>query len=149
MHGGKGGGYSGVQFLRRGKAILCVDVEGVCHLFQIEVGRPILIAFALALGFLGLDVHHALDALGLAKLLPDAGLGSPSGTGGVAFQSGIDGGVVKLVPQLPGGDGLGPVGGEVRQPAPALLDGDASLQQPLGKVLEADSHGEDGSDLPA
>ena len=64
-HSGIGGGHSGVQFLRRGKAILCVDVEGVCHLFQIEVGRPTLVANALTLGFLGLDVHHALDALGL------------------------------------------------------------------------------------
>ena len=90
-----------------------------------------------------------MNALGLAKLLPDAGLGSQAGTGGVAFQSGTDGGAVEIVPQLPGGDGLGPVGGEVGQPAPALLDSDAPLQQPLGKVLEADSNSEDGPDLPA
>ena len=64
-------------------------------------------------------------------------------------RSGTDGGAVEIVPQLPGGDGLGPVGGEVGQPAPALLDSDAPLQQPLGKVLEADSHSEDCSDLPA
>ena len=74
-----------------------------------------------------LTEQEVLDALGLAKLLPDAGLGSQAGTGGVAFQSGTDGGAVEIVPQLPGGDGLGPVGGEVGQPAPALLDGDAPL----------------------
>ena len=126
-HSGKGGGHGGVQLLRRGKAILGIDVDRVCYLLQVEHGRPLLVADALALGFLGLNVHHALDALGLAKLLPDAGLGSQAGTGGVAFQSGTDGGAVEIVPQLPGGDGLGPVGGEVGQPAPALLDGDAPL----------------------
>ena len=148
-HSGIGGGHSGVQFLRRGKAILCVDVEGVCHLFQIEHRCPTFVADALALSFFSLNVHHSLNTLGLAKLLPDAGLGSQAGTGGVALQSGTDGGAVEVIPQLPGGNGLGPVGGEVGQPAPALLDGDAPLQQPLGKILEADGHREDGPDLPA
>ena len=32
---------------------------------------------------------------------------------------------------------------------PALLNGDSPLQQPLGKVLEADSHSENSPDLPA
>ena len=69
--------------------------------------------------------------------------------GNTDFEASVGGGAVKVVPQLAGGDGFRSVGGEVGQPAPALLDSDAPLQQPLGKVLEADSHSEDGSDLPA
>lgn len=77
------------------------------------------------------------------------GLAPRLGRGGVSLQSSAHGGTVKVIPQLPGGDRLGPVRGEVGQPAPALLDGDSPLQQTLGKVFEADSHSESSPDLPA
>ena len=62
---------------------------------------------------IAIDYTYCPRPLGLAKLLPDAGLGSQAGTGGVAFQSGTDGGAVKIVPQLPGGNWLRPVRREV------------------------------------
>ena len=93
--------------------------------------HKVFIANALALGFLCLNIHHVLDALGLAKLSPDAGLGRglglPIRTGGAAFQSSTHGGAIEVVPQSPGGNWFGAVGREIRQPAPALFDGDATL----------------------
>ena len=51
-------------------------------------------------------------------------------------KNGKDGGAVKIVAQLPGGNGLRPVRREVTKPPPALLDGHTLPQQQRGKVLE-------------
>ena len=56
---------------------------------------------------------------------------------GVLLQSGKHGGAVKIVPQLPGGDGLRPVRGQVGIPSPALLDGHTLLQQQRRKLVKA------------
>ena len=58
------------------------------------------------------------------------------GSGGVLLQNGKDSGAVKVVTQLPGGNGLCPVRRKVGKPPPALLDGHALPQQQRGKVLE-------------
>ncbi len=65
---------------------------------------------------------------------------------GVLLQSGKHGGAVKIVPQLPGGDGLRAVGGEIGKPSPALTDGHALLQQLPGKIIKGNSRGQSGSD---
>ena len=64
------------------------------------------------------------------------GCGLFGGSGGVLLQNGKDGGAVKVVAQLSGGNGLRPVRREVGQPPPALLDGHALPQQQRGKILE-------------
>ena len=57
------------------------------------------------------------------------GCGLFGGSVGVLLQKGKDGGTVKIIPQLPGGNGLGSVRREIGQPPPALLDGDSRLQK--------------------
>ena len=54
------------------------------------------------------------------------GCGLFCGSGGVLLQNGKDSGAVKVVAQLPGGNGLCPVRREVGKPPPALLDGTPS-----------------------
>ena len=48
---------------------------------------------------------------------------------GVLLQCGKHSGAVKIVAQLPGGDGLGALRGEVGKPPPASLDSHALLQK--------------------
>ena len=58
------------------------------------------------------------------------------------YAFGIDlGGTVKVVAQLPGGNGLRPVRREVTKPPPALLDGHALPQQQRGKLVKAGGGG--------
>ena len=59
------------------------------------------------------------------------------------FKKRKNGGAVKIVAQLPGGNGLCPVRREVGKPPPALLDGHALPQQQRGKLVKAGS-GEKG-----
>ena len=63
MQPGTGGGKGGFQFFRGRKAGFLVNANGSRHLLQIVQGRPFLIAFPLALGFLGGYVYHALYAV--------------------------------------------------------------------------------------
>ena len=107
-----------------------------------------LVAFALALGFLLLNVHkplhirsrlrgfYGLYAVFLPSMVFGYGCGLFCGFGGVLLQNGKDSGAVKVVAQLAGGNGLCPVRREVTKPPPALLDGHALPQQQRGKVLE-------------
>ena len=88
-----------------------------------------LVAFALALGHLLLDVHKALYTVlsrgglrgfyGLYAGFPmpwvfGYGCGLFCGSGGVLLQNGKDSGAVKIVAQLAGGNGLCPVRREQR-----------------------------------
>ena len=121
--------------------------------------RPMLVAFAFALGFLLLNIHKplhirggsggsvcpqlVLDRQGFSLFCGSGGMGLRLGDGtnryaplGVLFQNGKDSDAVKIVAQLPGGNGLCPVRRKVGQPPPALLDGHALPQQQRGKVLE-------------
>ena len=61
-------------------------------------------------------LHNAVGGLGY-------GCGLFGGSVGVLLQNGKYSGTVKIVPQLPGGNGLGSVRREIGQPPPALLDG--------------------------
>ncbi|SER26115.1 hypothetical protein SAMN04487884_103207 [Butyrivibrio fibrisolvens] len=79
-----------------------------------------------------------------AFLLPGVfryGCGLFYGSGSILLQNGKDGGAVKIVAQLPGGDGLCPVRREIGQPPPALLDGHTLPQQQRGKLVKAGGGG--------
>ena len=69
------------------------------------------------------------------------GCGLFCGSGGVLLQNGKDSGAVKVVTQLPGGNGLCPVRCKVGQPPPALLDSHALPQQQRGKLVKAGGGG--------
>ena len=60
---------------------------------------------------------------------------------GILFQKGKNGGAVKIVAQLAGGNGLCPVRREVTKPPPALLDGHALPQQQRGKLVKVGGGG--------
>jgi len=64
----------------------------------------------------------------------------------ILLQKGKDSGAVKIVPQLPGGDGLGAFRRKVGQSPPALLDGHALPQKQSGKLVIAGGRGQGGSD---
>ncbi len=119
-------------------------------------GRPAFIAPAFALGHFLLNVHKPLHSvlfrggyLGSGNLQAVfygawgiGGSGWRFGcSGGVLLQNGKDSGAVKIVAQLPGGNGLCPVRREVGKPPPALLDGHALPQQQRGKFVKAGGGG--------
>ena len=106
----------------------------------------------LCLGFLLLNVHKPLHTVlfrdgswgfcGLYAgfLLPGIfgyGCGLFCGSGGVLLQNGKDGGAVKIVAQLAGGNGLCPVRREVTKPPTALFNGHTLLQEQRGKLVKA------------
>ena len=69
------------------------------------------------------------------------GCGLFCGSGGVLLQNGKDSGAVKVVAQLPGGNGLRPVRREVGKPPTALLNAHALPQQQRGKFVKAGGGG--------
>lgn len=137
---GNGGGKGGFHFFGVGKSMLIQISQGLCHLFKVKDGRPFLIALSFALGQLLLNVYKPLWAVGVRchfrRFLPLWTLENSGrvflsalfllgGSGGVFSKKGKGGGLVKIRPQLPGGDGLRPVRREVAVSAPALLNGHA------------------------
>ena len=149
-----GGVYGRFQLLRGSKSVFLIHIQCLCRLFQIVYLCPMLVAFSLALGSLGGYVHKPLHTVlfgggylgsgGLQTVFYGARDGGRFGcSGGVLFQKRKNGGAVKIVAQLPGGNGLCPVRREVGKPPPALLDGHALPQQQRGKLVKAGS-GEKG-----
>ena len=146
-----GGINGGFQLLRGSEAVFLIHIQRRGHLFEVVHGRPAFITPAFALGHFLLNVHKPLHTVlfrgglrgfcGLYAGFPTPGVfeygrGLFCGSGGVLLQNGKDSGAVKVVTQLPGGNGLCPVRRKVGKPPPALLDGHALPQQQRGKVLE-------------
>src|SRR5699024_5286528 len=102
--------------------------HGLCHLLEVEHLGPVLVACALARGQLGLNVNHPADAVGVWIGAAKAGGFLSLGIFSENSNNFLFG---KIIAQLAGGDGLGPVGGSVTEPPSALTDGDAILLQKL------------------
>ena len=115
-----GGVYGRFKLLRGSKAVFLIHIQRLCRLFQIVYLCPMLVAFALALGSLGGYVHKPLHtgllcigylgSGGLQTVFYSArGCGRFGCSGGVLLQNGKNSGAVKIIAQLPGGDGFRPV----------------------------------------
>ena len=110
------GGIKGsFQLLRGSEAVLLVHIQRLGHLLDVVYLRPMLVAFALALGHLLLDVYKPLHTV---SVFGGVGLWLGDGTNrytplGVLLQNGKDSGAVKVVAQLAGGNGLCPVRREI------------------------------------
>ena len=146
-------GFKGcVHIFGAGKTMLGKKIHGLCHLFEIKGFRPTLVADAFSLGSFGGYIHKPLRAVGvrgdlggfcplyaLRKLrlvfLPVLRLCGCSV--GVLLENSKDSGLVKVRPQLPGGDGLCSVRREIGQPPPALLNGNPIvLHESSGEILK-------------
>ena len=138
---------AGVQFFLAVQVVPGEKRHGFCQLFEIENLGPVLVACALACGQLGLNVNQAADAVGVRIRTVEFGGFLSFGILCENSQNFLFG---KIIAQLAGGDGLGPAGGEVTEPAAALTNRDAMLLQKLsGKFLQAGSLGQNRTNLPA
>ena len=137
---------TGVQFLLAVQIVPGEKRHRFCQLFEIENLGPVLVTCALACGQLGLNVNQAADAVGVRIRTVEFGGFLSLGVLGESDQNFLFG---KIIAQLAGGDGFGPAGGEVTEPAAALTNRDAMLLQKLsGKFLQAGSLGQNRMDLP-
>ena len=95
-----------------------------CQLFEIENLGPVLVACTLARGQLGLNINQAADAVGVRIRAVEPGGFLSLGVFTENSQNFLFG---KIIAQLAGGDGFGPAGGEVTEPAAAFTNRDAML----------------------
>lgn len=123
-------------------------IHGLCHLFEVKGFRPTLIADTLSLGSLGGYIHKPLRAVRIGSDLGGFCLSKLQlvflsvlrlcgCSMGVLLENSKDSGLVKVRPQLPGGDGLCSVRREIGQPPPALLNGNPIvLHESSGEILK-------------
>ena len=108
--------------------------------------RPTLVANALALLQLRLNVHQFLNPVGLVCCDRLDGRGKPD----VLSECGEHLLFLKLLAQLPGGDEFYPIGRAVAQSPSALFHGNAMfLQEQCRKFIEGGGFLQHGVDLPA
>ena len=116
--------YAGIQFFLAVQVVPGEKRHGLGQLFEIENLGPVLVTCALACVQLGLNVNQAADAVGRGSEHVELGGFLPFGIFSENSQNFLFG---KVIAQLAGGDGLGPVGGEVTEPAAAFTNRDAML----------------------
>lgn len=141
-----------VHFFGASKTMLGKKIHSLCYLFEVKGFRPTLIADTLSLGSLGGYIHKLLRAVRIGgdlggfcplyalsklRLVFLSVLRLCGCSMGVLLENSKDSGLVKVRPQLPGGDGLCSVRREIGQPPPALLnENPIVLHESSGEILK-------------
>ena len=112
------------------QTIFLQEDQGLCHSFEVVFFRPTLVADAIALFQLRLNIHQFPDAVGL-KLNRALALS-------VFLQGGKHESFLKLVTDAVRPDELCPSGRQIAEPTTAFLDRDSVLlQEPVREIFKA------------
>ena len=144
-----GGLISGVQFFDRSKTLLLEQEKSLAHVFEIMLFRPIDIALSFAFSDFGFDIHHAAELVLLLKKFFSCERSFHLRLFCVSVKDGKYCCFVKIVAELSGSDGLGPIRGQIGEPAATLLDGNTTAEKLFSKIFKADCIGKCVADFLA